>query len=262
MTVVLTLLLPAVAVAVAGVMALAVRRLRARTHELEHLLTNVTVKLEQLQRHFGRFAPDDVIEHLTEPGGQLAPSRRRVTVLFADLVGFTSLCDRLDPVETVSLLNGYFGCMSEVIVAHHGRITELPGDGMLALFGALTANPWQAQDAVQSALDMRAALAGYNAQLAAQGRPELRFGVGIHQGEVLAGVMGNAQLSKFGVVGDTINVASRVEGLTRVHQVDILITDEVRGVLDNRFRLRAMPAAAVKGKAEPIVTYHVVGLEA
>ena len=104
------------------------------------------------------------------------------------------------------------------------------GDGLLALFGALEANPWQARDAVLAALDMRAELARYNAILREQGLPELRFGIGIHGGEVVAGVIGTAGLSKFSVTGDPINVASRVEGLTSKMQVDLLITEDIRRV--------------------------------
>ena len=90
--------------------------------------------------------------------------------------------------------------------------------------------------------------------------PELSFGIGIHKGQVLAGVMGNYELSKFGVVGDPINVAARVEALTREHNTDILITDEIMAELDGRFVLKKMPPVMVKGKSEPIVTYMVDGL--
>ncbi|MBI4083170.1 MAG: adenylate/guanylate cyclase domain-containing protein [Candidatus Lambdaproteobacteria bacterium] len=249
-----------VAAPLLALLALALVVARRRARELERLLEHAHLRLERIQRAFGRFTPDDVIERLTESGDEFTPHRRAVTVLFADLRGFTALCDGLDPAQTVTLLNGYFECMTEAIAAHHGRVTELIGDGLLALFGALEPNPWQARDAVLAALDMRAALARYNGQLRAQSLPELRFGIGIHCGEVLAGVMGNEGLSKFGVVGDPINVASRVEGLTKVHGVDLLITDEVRAALEPSFRLRPMPAIAVKGKPEPIVTYWVEGL--
>lgn len=234
---------------------------RRQLRQLERLLEDTHGKLERLQLHFARFAPDDVVEHLTEPGGEVKASRRTVTVLFADLKGFTALCDRLDPEQMVPILNGYFRVMTEAITEHHGRVTELTGDGLLALFGALEPNPWQAQDAVLGALAMRQALARYNETLRARAVPDLEIGIGIHRGEVLAGVMGNEELSKFGVVGDAINVASRVEQLTRECNVDLLITQEVRSELDARFALRAMPALAVKGKTEPIRTYLVEGLE-
>ena len=234
---------------------------RRQIRQLERLVDDTHGKLEQLQLHFARFAPDDVVEQLTEKRGEVKASRRTVTVLFADLKGFTALCDRLDSEQMVPILNGYFRCMSQAITAHHGRVTELTGDGILALFGALEPNPWQAQDAVLGALAMRQALGRYNETLRTRSLPALELGIGIHRGEVVAGVMGNEELSKFGVVGDTINVAARVERLTRELSVDVLITEEVRRELDGRFQIRVMPALPVKGKPEPIVTYLVEGVE-
>jgi class 3 adenylate cyclase len=236
-------------------------RARMRNRELERLLDHTNSRLERLQLHFGRFTPQEVIEHLTELDERYAARIRSVTVLFADLKGFTKMCDNRDPAEVVSILNGYFRCMSEALANHHGQVTELMGDGILTLFGALGSNPWQVQDAVMGALAMRKALVEYNEELRSKSLPELSFGIGIHQGEVLVGVMGNFELSKFGVVGDTINVASRVEALTRVHDVDLLVTEEVRNQLDDRFSLKEMPAVPIKGKQEPIVTYLVEGLK-
>lgn len=229
---------------------------RRRGAQLERLLGAGDAKLEQLQRQFERFVPPDVVERLTD-GGIYVPERRQVTMLFADLRGFTALCDRLDPAVTVTILNDYFRHMNEAVTTHHGHVTELVGDGLLALFGALEPNPWQGRDAVLAALEMRAALARYNLDLQARNLPALQFGIGIHCGEVVAGVMGAGGLSKFSVTGDPINVASRVEGLTGTFQVDLLVTDEVRCTLDDQFRLRAMPATLVKGKVEPIQTWYV-----
>jgi adenylate cyclase len=239
-----------------GLLALALRQ-RAQIRQIERLLEDTYGKLERLQLHFSRFAPNDVVERLADSPGDLMASRRMVTVLFADLKGFTAMCERLDPEVMLQILNGYFREMSQAVTAHHGRVTELTGDGLLALFGALEPNPWQAQDAVLGALAMRQALAAYNGTLRGRGLPELDIGIGIHRGELLAGVMGNEELSKFGVVGDTINVAARVEKLTRELGVDLLVTEEVRAELDERFNLRGMRAVQVKGKAEPLRTYFV-----
>ena len=232
---------------------------RRRVARLEQLVSHTSSKLESLQVHFERFAPPDVVERLTQHNGSIAPERREVTVLFADLIGFTAMCDQLDPIETVGILNGYFSSMNEVLKRHHGKVTELVGDGMLALFGALGSNPWQVRDAVNGALAMRVALLEYNQKLRGKNLPELAFGIGIHKGEVLAGLMGNEELAKFGVVGDPINVASRVEQLTRLHGVDLLITEEIRKGLGEEFRLRELPPTQVKGKREPIPTYFVEG---
>lgn len=230
---------------------------RRRARQAERLHAETRLRLEQLQREFERFAPADLVERLTGGRGDTAPERRQVTMLFADLRGFTALCDRLDPALTVAILNDYFRHMSGAIGRHHGHITELVGDGLLALFGAMETNPWQCRDAVQAALEMRLALADYNAKLAARSLPQLRFGIGIHCGEVIVGVMGAGELNKFTVTGDPINVASRVEGLTGELGVDLLVTEEVRGALDDQFRLKPMPPTRVKGKPEPIRTYHV-----
>ncbi len=251
--------LPLALSGVLGAFWLAARRSRV---QLEQLLSAGDDKLELLQRQFERFAPPDVVERLTNGGDAFAPERRQVTMLFADLRGFTALCDRLDPALTVTLLNGYFHHMNQAVSRHHGHINELVGDGLLALFGALEPNPWQERDAVLAALEMRAELARYNLTLRAQGLPELGFGIGIHCGEVVAGVIGTGGLFKFSVTGDPINVASRVEGLTRRFDVDLLITNEVRQALDDGFALRAMPAVLVKGKSAPIPTWHVRGVGA
>lgn len=242
--------------ALLGMAALIIRD-RKRSRQFEELLVAADDKLEQLQRQFECFVPADVVERLTDDGNAFAPERRQVTIMFADLRGFTALCDQLDPAVTVSILNDYFRHMIGAITRHHGHVTELVGDGLLALFGALEPNPWQGRDAVLAALEMRTELESYNTQLRARGLPELRFGIGIHGGEVVAGVIGTGGLSKFSVTGDPINVASRIEGLTSKYQVDLLITEEIRRTLDDRFHLRSMPPALVKGKAEPIQTYYV-----
>jgi adenylate cyclase len=135
------------------------------------------------------------------------------------------------------------------------------GDGILALFGALEANPWQTNDAVHAALAMRAALAELNQALAGDGVPALGMGVGIHRGVVVAGVLGSAELMEYGVIGNTVNLAARIERLTRVHGVDILVTETARATLDRRFRLRPMPSAEVKGISQPLVTFAVDGFE-
>lgn len=231
--------------------------LRSKNRKLEKMLAKTIEKLERLQMHFGRFTPEEVIEHLSDGDGGYQANMRVVCVLFADLKGFTKMCHDMDPEKVLSILNGYFRSMTEIISAHHGQVTDMMGDGLLALFGALRSNPWQVQDAVKCGLAMRKGLEAYNAELEQKGLPALSFGIGIHQGEVLAGVMGNLDLSKFSVVGDTINVASRVEALTRILECDLLVTEEVRAALDHRFKVKKMPPIPIKGKDEPITTFYV-----
>ena len=230
--------------------AIAGRRLEASARELE-----------ALQAAFARFAPAQVVEDVIAQGMSTRSETKEVTVLFADLQGFTALTERLEPARLVAVLNGYFEAMSRAIAAHRGHLAKFLGDGLLALFGALEHNPWQAHDAVRAALAMRQALAEYNAMLARDGMAPLVIGIGIHRGPVVAGVIGTAGLVEYGVVGQTVNLASRVEGLTRVHRVDILVTDAVRVALDDRFRLRPLPAVEVKGVPGPVATFAVEGCD-
>lgn len=253
----LTWLLLGLALALAW-LAVAARRRAAGAHRR---LEAAARELEALQHAFARFAPAQVVEDIIAGGISTRSESKEVTVLFADLQGFTALTERLEPARLVAVLNGYFEAMSRVIAAHRGHLAKFLGDGLLALFGALEHDPWQAHDAVRAALAMRRALADYNQTLARDGVPPLVLGIGIHRGAVVAGVIGTAELVEYGVVGRAVNLASRVEGLTRVHGVDILVTQAVASALDGRFRLRALPAVEVKGLPEPLVTFAVEACE-
>ena len=252
------------ALAVVAALALVVierRRSRRSIAGLEARLEAASRSLEGLQHAFARFAPATVVDDIIALGVSTRSEKKDVTVLFADLQGFTALAERLDPELLVRILNGYFERMSAAIRAEQGHVAKFIGDGILALFGAVAANPWQARDAARAALAMRRALADYNTGLVAEGLAPLAMGVGIHRGPVVAGVIGSAELIEYGVIGSTVNVAARVEELTRVHGVDILATEAVTRALDARFRLRAMPALAVKGVSAPVATFAIEGVE-
>ena len=230
-----------------------------RADRLERQLEAAATDLEQLQLTCSRLAPAGVVQRLLADGTDAAttPERKVVTALFADLVGYTALSERLEPVVLARVLNGYFQRMSDAIHEHRGHVSTFLGDGMLAYFGALKPNPWQCNDAVHAALAMRAALADYNAELARDNLPELKVGIGIHKGPGLAGLIGSRERMEYGFVGRTVNIAARVQSLTRVHGVDVLVTDALVPELDTRLSLTPMPAESVKGIAEPLVTYAV-----
>src|SRR5262249_54567150 len=211
--------------------------------------------LESLQQAFSHFAPAEVVEEIIAQGFSTRSEKKEITVLFADLKGFTALAERLEPEVLVRVLNGYFGRLSPRITAHRGHVSKFMGDGVLALFGALEANPWQTNDAAHAALAIRSALADYNAALVGEGLPPLAVGIGIHRGSVVAGVIGSAELVEYGVIGRTVNLAARVQALTRTFAVDVLVTAAVRNVLDRRFRLAPMPVTEVKGVPAPLATF-------
>lgn len=247
----------ATVVAVAALVAAAAVLLwaRRRVAGLEARLAAAAAALESLQHAFSRFAPAEVVEDIIAQGVSHRSVKKDITVLFADLKGFTPLAERLDPDVLVALLNRWVAHMSAAITAHRGHVAKLLGDGLLAHFGALEDNPWHTSDAVDAALAMRAALAELNAALAAEGLPPLAMGVGVHRGTVVAGVIGSAQLVEYGVIGSAVNLAARVEDLTRTHDVDILVTDAVRAALDRRFTLRPMPPTPVRGMSAPLATF-------
>ena len=224
--------------------------LRARTR-----LASASEELERLEHAFARFAPMELVERVIARGVPAGGERMVVTVLFADLVGFTPLSEGVDPSALVRILNGYFERMTRAITTHQGHISTLIGDGILALFGAIETNPWQTNDAVRAALAMRAELAAYNAELAAEGLPKLAIGIGVHRGVGIAGLVGSPELMQFTVVGTVVSVAARVQSLTREHGVDILVTADAQRQLDPRFALRALPARALKGISEPVSTF-------
>jgi class 3 adenylate cyclase len=179
--------------------------------------------------------------------------------MFVDLVGFTAMSERLEPATLQRVLDGYYQRMSDAIGEHRGQVGSFVGDGIVAYFGAIQANPWQCDDAVRAALAMRAAIAAYNAELEREGLPPLAIGIGIHHGPGLAGLIGSRERREFAFLGRTVNLAARVQALTRTHRVDILVTEALRAKLDAGFVLAPMPAETVKGIAEPVVTYAVEG---
>ncbi len=239
------------------VLAAALLLARRQAGRLRERLDTASAELERLEHAFARFAPHAVVEEVIARGVSTRGERKEVTVLFADLVGFTPLTERVDPAMLVKILNGYFERMSRAIIEHQGHISTLIGDGILALFGAVEPNPWQSNDAAHAALAMRAALADYNGELAAEGLPALALGVGLHRGVGVAGLVGSQDLVQFTVVGSTVNVAARVQDLTRTHGVDILATEPVHANLDPRFTLRALPPASLRGIAAPVQIWAV-----
>lgn len=256
-----TTVLVAALLALLAILAGVLHRQRRLNESLRAQLEAAVKDLQGLQEACSRLAPAGVVQRLVadggKPGTEPAAERKVATALFADLVGYTALSERLEPAVLARVLNGYFQRMSDAIHEHRGHVSTFLGDGILAYFGAVQPNPWQCNDAVAAALAMRAAIRAYNAELAREGLPPLAVGIGIHRGPGLAGLIGSRERMEYAFVGRTVNVAARVQALTRVHRVDILVTEALRAELDTSFVLEAMPAQPVKGIAEPVVTYAV-----
>jgi len=248
---------PWIALAIAVIaIALLARRLQAQRARI----TALGADLERLQQACATLAPSGVIERVFAEGPDQLAERKVVTAIFVDLFGYTALSETLDPQALARVLNGYFERVSEAITQHRGRVNTFLGDGVLAFFGALEPNPWQCDDAVHAALAIRESMADYRAELEREGLPPLKVGIGIHRDTGIAGLIGSRERREYTVIGRTVNLAARLQALTREHDVDILLTDAVREGLDPRFELRALPPQAIKGIAEPVATYAVIGL--
>ena len=243
-------------------------RIQSRSRdEVGQLATTMADMVEGLRDRdfvrdtFGRYLTPALAETLLSDPGALAlgGTVQRVTILMSDLRGFTALSERLGPEGTVRVLNRYLGRMTEVIVEEGGTIDEFLGDAILVLFGAPVSGRDDARRAVRCALRMQAAMEAFNRESQAEGLPALEMGVGLCTGDVVAGNIGSEQRAKYGVVGDPVNTASRVEGLTVGGQV--LVSASVVEAVGEGLDAVGPSEVAVKGKAEPMAVYEVRGLD-
>ena len=228
-----------------------------RTQILRRRLAEANQELEQVQRTFNRFAPSRVVDSVLEHESLDIAESREVTMLFADLRGFTALSEQMEAADLVKLLNTYFQRMDEAADAHSGFVSKFIGDGLLVLFGALYHNPWQSTDAVQAALQMHREVDALDKQLDDPSLPTLHLSIGIHRGPVVAGIMGSLEVKEFTVIGRHVNLAARIEELTRTHDADILISNTVKNDLAPSIVTEERPPCRVNGMAEPVLTHAV-----
>jgi adenylate cyclase len=210
-----------------------------------------------------RFLPPQVASRIVKQGEtSLMPVQREVTILFSDIRDFTTLSETLPPQQVLKLLDDYFGHMTRIVMAREGMVNKFLGDGMLACWGVPERTDDHAEQAMRAALDMRAKLVELNAWREQQGEPPLRIGIGLHTGVVAAGMLGGTQQHEYTIIGDAVNVASRVEGLTKVLAVDILVSESTWKRGGGRFQGELMGEERVKGRQESVVLYALKGREA
>ena len=207
---------------------------------------------------FARYLSRDVMAKVLADAPSLRGEHRSVSILFSDLRGFTTLSEQMEPERIAAHLSEYFDAMTAAIFAHRGMINDFVGDAVMAVFGAPVDDPDHAWNAVQSALAMNAALEGLNRRWEAAGLPSLRMGIGIHTGAVFAGNVGGRDRIKYTVIGDPVNVASRVEGLNKELETTMLITEETLAAVGDRVRVRDCGPVAVKGRVEKVRVFEVL----
>jgi class 3 adenylate cyclase len=207
---------------------------------------------------FGKYVDESVRDKILIDGVPAEGELKEVTVLFADLRDFSILAETTPPRDVVKIINQYFGEMAEAIKKNQGLVLQFIGDEIEAVFGAPVVLPDHQKRAVQAALDMRHRLSEVNVQLVNGGHRPLRHGIGIHTGTVLAGNIGSPDRLSYAMVGETVNLASRIQDLNKRFGSDILISDTTRAGLNNTVRLQKLPSETVKSKTESVGIFKVI----
>ena len=216
------------------------------------------------RRTLERYVSKNLVKEILEnPGGyfnSLKGSRMPATILFSDIVGFTTLSEKADPEELVRQLNEYLSAMTNVVFQNDGTLDKFIGDAIMAVWGNVKSQgkAKDAKAAAYAALGMRRELLRLNNGWKTEGRMTLGMGVGINHGDVLAGNIGSQDRADLTVIGNTVNLASRLEGLTRIFGVDILIGATAADLIRDEFHLRSVARAQVKGITEPVDVFTVV----
>ena len=231
----------------------------AKTELLARIKTHV--QLYAINLAYGRFVPHEFLRFLGKEsvvdvklGDHV---EKEMTVLFSDIRGFTSLSESMTPQENFNFINSYLSRMQPVIANYHGFIDKYIGDAIMALF------PSSADHAVQAAIGMLNTLHEYNKTRQSPTRPPLKIGIGLNTGELMLGTVGGEDRMDGTVISDAVNLASRVEGLTKVYGIALLITEKTYLKLSNpgSYNIRVIDAVTVKGKTEPVTVYEVFDAE-
>ena len=235
--------------------------LKRAMEEIRRLAGELEIRNRFIQRTFGRYLSEEVVASLLETpeGLALGGEKREVTLLFADLRGFTAMADRYTPEQVVRLLNNYLGTMADIITAHQGTIDEFIGDAILALFGAPVARPDDAERAAACAVAMQLAMEDVNAFNRREGLPEVKMGIAVNTGDVVVGNIGSQTRAKYGVVGTHVNLAGRIEGFTVGGQ--ILVSESTLRKAGGSLAVGERVTFEAKGFQDPVAVYDLRGVE-
>jgi adenylate cyclase len=216
----------------------------------------------QFTELFGQYVPPELVEEMSKDPESYSMEGRsaELTVLFSDVRGFTSISEGLSPKQLAQLMNEYLGAMTEVIRDQRGTLDKYIGDAIMAFWGAPVDDADHARHGVISAMAMQQALGKVNETFVAKGWPKLKIGVGVNTGQMTVGDMGSPVRKAYTVLGDAVNLASRLEGLTKKYGVGVLVGEATRkGIRDIAFR--EVDRVRVKGKDEPVAIYEPLGID-
>ncbi len=214
---------------------------------------------DKVKETFNKFHSKEIAEKLLSGEVKLGGDRIEATVFFSDVRGFTNMSESREPEQVVEMLNEYMSRMVSIITAHGGVVDKYIGDAIMGLWGVPIAGKDDTLRAVKACIAMREELAKLNDLRISRGQPALKIGMGLNRGQVIAGNIGSNEKMEYTVIGDTVNLASRVESMTKEYGTDCLIPKSVYDVVKDKFIFEATTSAKVKGKSEAIELYNLRG---
>jgi len=212
---------------------------------------------DQQRKLLHTFATPEVADELMKTGFALGGKHVNATAMFADIRSFTTIAESQPPGDTIELLNNYFALMFDAIAGHGGTLNQMVGDGLMAVFGAPMPHEDHRERAVRAALEMIENLSVFNLQQAALDKVQVKIGIGIASGEMIAGYTGTQHRATYTCVGDTVNLAARLEGHTKVVGQPILIDETTRASLGAAIQVTDQGMVQVKGKTQEVHIYSV-----
>jgi adenylate cyclase len=205
---------------------------------------------------FQKYVPKDVIDSIfSNPESALVGENRVLAILFSDIRSFTTISESFMPDELVKSLNKYFGAMVDIIDAHHGITDKYIGDAIMAFFGAPVKHDNDPLEAVRAALEMQIALRGFNEAHIAEGKPAFKTGIGVNYGVVTVGNIGSEKKMDYTIIGDSVNLGSRLEGLTKEYHQDVIFSESVFRKVKTELPCRLIDKVQVKGKTSGVSIY-------
>ncbi len=212
---------------------------------------------ERLKLSFTRYVSQHIMESIlkSETPVKLEGERRKITLLFSDIRQFTKLSEKMRPEDVVAFLNEYFGLMVDVIFKNKGTLDKFIGDGMMIEFGAPLPDADQEFHAVSTALEMQQELQKLCQKWESEGKPRINMGIGIHTGDAVVGNIGSEKRIEYTAIGDTVNVAARLEQLTKEIKIPILVSETTVKAVEKQFPFKALGPMALHGRADTIVVY-------
>jgi adenylate cyclase len=214
---------------------------------------------DRVKTAFNKFHSKEVVDQLLSGELKLGGERKEAVVFFSDIRSFTAMSEKLPADQLVSLLNRYMSRMVEIILRNGGIVDKYVGDAIMAVWGAPISKPDDAERAVRACIEMRQALVELNAEFERDGLPTIRIGMGLNDGEMIAGNIGSDERMEYTVIGDAVNTASRVESITKELGTDLLITESVLKLVGEKFTTEKATEIKVKGKTDELKVFRVTG---